>query len=61
MTPNIDLFQHYLNKNVKLTWKNGYYLLGIITETSENFIIFQTTSKRSMINKDEIRDIMEVY
>jgi hypothetical protein len=60
MTSNTELLQRLLYKPVKITWTNGYYLFGKITEVSDDFIVFETTTKRSTINRAEVRDIMEV-
>lgn len=57
---DIDLFQRFMGKPVKLKWRNGFILLGEITDCSDDFIIFKTTTKTSMINKSEIDNVMEI-
>jgi len=55
-----EIFQRFIGRPVKLKWKNGFILIGEITDCSDDFIIFKTTTKTSMINKSEIDSVQEM-
>jgi hypothetical protein len=54
-----DLFTKFIGRHGTLHWKNGFALYGEITDCSDDFIIFETTEKRSLITKDQIKDFIE--
>jgi len=56
---NNEMILRFLNKNVKLV-KESFVLYGRIIDISDDYIIFQTSTKTSMIHLDVIKEITPI-
>jgi len=53
-----EAVKHFLKKEVKLTFNNGFRLNGEILELYSDSILFRTTQKDSVINLDDIHQVV---
>lgn len=55
-----EALKRFRNKEVKLTYKNGFNLKGSILEVYQDSILFRTQQASSLISLEEISSVVEV-